>query len=548
VKRSLLGRAAGPLLACLLLTGCGDGGAGPESRTLRFAYRTDFKSMDSAECFDASATQLMRLLHQGLLDCDDTMTLVPWLAAAMPEVSADKTTYTFRIRRGVRFANGRELVAEDFAYALERLFEPATRSPGRSFLRNLRGSEAFGRARAEDARRQGVGPGKRAAEPTRLEGARALDRYTLRLELDKPDLAFLWLLALPYTYPVPREEVERYGEEFYRHPCGTGPFVLKEWQRDLRLRFERNPFYAGPARPGFDAVEILIGYDEMTQTMMFERGELDLLNVPLADLVRLTRDPRRRPQVRSLLLQETEFLCMNCEMEPFTDRRVRQAVCHAINRERVVQFTAGAGVPANGLVPPGVFGYDPRRKGYDYDPERARRLLAEAGYPNGFKVDLWYPSDVPLWAQICQVVHQDLKQVGIEATPKEVAYTVFNDATARRGAVAFSMFGWTEDYPDASDFLGTMCDGTRITDEGCTNSAFYDNDTVNGLLHDAAVATDEARRAALYRRAEDLVLEDAPLCVLVHPKEHRMCQPWVKGCTLHPMWFIRYENLSPERP
>jgi ABC-type transport system substrate-binding protein len=346
---------------------------------------------------------------------------------------------------------------------------------------------------------------------------------------------------------VPREEVARHGPEFYRNPCGVGPFILAEWRRDLLLRFERNPHYSGPARPGFDAIEILIGYDEMTQTMKFERGELDLLNIPQPDLVRITRDPRWAPQVRSLLLQETDFLCMNCEMKPFTDRRVRQAVCHAVNRERVVQLTGGAGVVANGLVPPGVFGHDPGRRGYAHDPGRARELLKQAGYPEGFKAELWYPTDVPRWPQICLVVQQDLRRVGIDVTLNQVGYSVFNEATARRNTVAFSMWGWTEDYPDAKDFLGTMCDGTVIKDEDCTNASFYNNDEVNRLLADAAVATDEAARADLYKRAEDQVMEDAPLCVLTHPKECRMCQPWVGGCTLHPMWFIRYENLSLER-
>ena len=106
------------------------------------------------------------------------------------------------------------------------------------------------------------------------------------------------------------------------------------------------------------------------------------------------------------------------------------------------------------------------------------------------------------------------------------------------------MYGWTEDYPDARDFLGTMCDGTIITDEACTNASFYNNDEVNRLLAEAAVATDEAARADLFRRAEDRVMEDAPMCVLVHPVEYRMCQPRVRGCTLHPVWFVRYENLS----
>ncbi len=542
-RRTFLAALAAP--AAALLPGCGPAGA-DGTRTLRVAYETDFKSMDPAQCYDAATLQVMRILYGGLLDCDDDMKLVPWLAEAMPEASADRLVYTFTLRPGILFTNGRELEAEDFVYAIERIFEPATKSTGTGFLRNLRGAGPFGEARQKDAEQQGPGRRERVAEPTRLEGVRALDRRTLRIELEKPDLAFLWLLTLPYTYPVPREEVERHGEEFYRNPCGMGPFLLEEWRRDLRLSFRRNPLYRGAARPGLDRIEMLIGYDKMTQTMMFERGQLDLLNIPLSDLVRFTHDPRWSRQVRALLLQETDFLCMNCEMEPFTDRRVRQAVCHAVNRERLVQFLSGAGVPARSLVPPGVFGHDPSRKGYDYDPERARQLLKEAGYPDGFAVELWYPTDLPLWAQTCQVVQQDLKAVGIRVTLKLVAYSVFFEATSRRRQVAFSMNGWTEDYPDASDFLGTLCDGSKITDEECTNASFYNNDEVNDLLHRAAVATDETARADLYRRAEDLILDDAPLCVLIHSKEHRMCQPRVEGFSLHPMWFIRYENLSLE--
>jgi ABC-type oligopeptide transport system substrate-binding subunit len=187
-RRSFLA-GLGALPAAALLSGCGrEHAAGP--RTLRFAYRTDWKSMDPAQCFDASTLQAIRLLYQGLYDCDDQLNFVPWLAAQMPEVSADKTAYTVPLRPGIRFANGREMEAEDFVYSIGRVFEPATQSPGATILRNV----------------------------ARLH---APDRHTLRIELEKPDLAFLWLLTLPYTYAVPREEVERHGKEWYRNPCGT---------------------------------------------------------------------------------------------------------------------------------------------------------------------------------------------------------------------------------------------------------------------------------------------------------------------------------------
>jgi oligopeptide transport system substrate-binding protein len=516
-----------------LLSGCGP--AGPGARTLRLAFRTDFKTMDPAISYDAETLPIMRLLYQGLLDADDDVKLVPWLAEEMPAVSADKLAYTFRVRRGIRFANGREMGAADFVYAIQRTLDPATKSPWPSFLKNVRGARDF-----EEAR-------KRGDAEARVVGLSAPDRFTLRIELEKPDLAFLWVLTLPFTYAVPHEEVERHGDEFYRNPCGTGPMVLAEWRRGLRLRLGRNPHYDRPDPPGYDAFEVLIGYDEMTQAMMFERGDLDILpSLSRPDYVRFLRDPRLRPCVRSLQIQETEFLIMNTEMEPFTDKRVRQAVCFAVDRERVVKMLNNRGVPATGLTPPGVPGYDPSRRGYAHDPERARRLLAEAGRGGGFKVPLWYIADTDRWGRIAEVVKQDLAEVGIEAELKPAAFNVCIDAIARRREVPLSVLGWTEDYPDPSDFLNALCDGTRIVDNGCNNMAFYDDAGVNDLLGRAAVETDEERRVTLYRQAEDVVMDDAPYCVLLYNIESRAAQPRVKGFRLHPMWFISYEKLSLE--
>jgi peptide/nickel transport system substrate-binding protein len=530
-----------------LLSGCGRG-ALPGPGTLRLAFPTDYKSLDPTQLSDTNTLQVLRLMYQSLLDCDDDMNLVPWLAARLPEVSADKRVYTFEVKRGVRFANGRELTADDFVYAVERAFDPITRSTGTGFLRNLRGAEAFQKAREEDAAREGPDRGKRLTEPTRLEGVRVLgDPYTLQFELDHPDLAFPWVTTLPFTYPIPHEEVERHGADFYRHPCGTGPFVLQEWQRGLRLRFAHNPHFGGPRPAGLGAVEILIGYDWLTQTMMFERGELDLLNVPPADFVRLTNDPRWGPQFRTGLMPSTDFLVMNCELKPFDDVRVRRAVCHAVNRERTMRVVHDMYLPANSFLPPGVFGHDPDRPGYAYDPDRARRLLAEAGYPDGFSVELWYPTDAAVWVTMVLAIQQDLKKVNIDVRLKEMAIEVFYAAVGRRRNVPFSICGWTADYPDAGDFLGNLCEGgKKLTDDQCNNMAFYDDPDVTRWIQDAAVAADAKERLALYRKTEDRIMRDVPYCVLCHEKANYMCQPRVKNCTMHPIWWIRYENLSLE--
>jgi peptide/nickel transport system substrate-binding protein/oligopeptide transport system substrate-binding protein len=238
---------------------------------------------------------------------------------------------------------------------------------------------------------------------------------------------------------------------------------------------------------------------------------------------------------------------MNCEMEPFTDVRVRRAVCHAVNRDRIIQVLNGRGVPARGLIPPGVPNHDPRRPGYPYDPALARRLLAEAGQSNRLSLELWLIADGDRWTKIGEVVQQDLKEVSIDVTLKPVGFSVHLDATARRGSVPFSLSGYVEDYPDPGDFLGALCDGEKIVEDGCLNVAFYNNERVNDLIHKATVETNESRRLELYRQAEDIVLEEAAYGVLHYPIDHRICQPWVKDFVLHPMWLIRYDKLSVER-
>src|SRR5262249_37230225 len=150
--------------------------------------------------------------------------------------------------------------AADFVYSWERLLDPKTKSPATAYLNGIRGAEAFMKGEAEH-----------------VAGLSAPDRYTFRSELREPNAAFVGSLALLSTAAVPREEVERWGEDFFRHPVGTGPFVLAEWQRDLHLRLERNPNYSLPDLPALDAVEVTLGTDDLTRQMMFERGELDLL-------------------------------------------------------------------------------------------------------------------------------------------------------------------------------------------------------------------------------------------------------------------------------
>ena len=500
----------------------------------------------------------LRLLYECLLDYGEGTDLVPWLAEEVPAPPADGKTWTFHIKKNVHFTSGRELEASDFVYSLERVLDPKTKSPGDGYYRNIRGAEEFQKARSQEAeeakadadKRVRREKGERWLAPTGVAGLQAVGRYTLTIELDKPDPAFLYLMTMPFSAPVARESVEKYDKEFFRNPDGTGPYVLSEWRRGARICFTRKPEHHMHREKSIAALDVLIGPDDLTMQMMFERGQLDLnFTISPPDFIRVCNDPHWKKCVGSISLNETDYLAMNCEIAPFNNPLVRRALNHAVNKERILKLMNFRGTIARGVLPPNIPGYNPNLKGYDYDPAKAKQLLAEAGYPNGFRMPLWVIADTDYRVKIGQSVQQDLKEVGIEVDLKPVAYAVFDEATGKRKEVAASIFGWSQDYPDASDFLDVLFNSERISDEHCNNLAFYADPKLDELLKAAAAETrDPARRLRIYREAEEKVVRDAPWVFLYHPIDYRLVQPWVKGFKMHSVWLVRFEKLWMERP
>lgn len=502
----------------------------PEENVLRIAVPSDPRSLDPAIAYDVVTWPLVRALFHGLVDYDDDLNLVPWHARSWT-ISGDGRTITFKLRPDIRFSNGRPLTSGDFAWSLERILDPATRSPGQGFYRNIAGAKAFQDGLAD-----------------RVAGLRTPDPETLVIELVHPDLPFLYCMAMPFAYAVPREEVERRGETFGRHPVGAGPFVLADWQRGTRMRLEKSPSYYRADEIRLEAIELMVGGDETLHMMMFERGELDIASVtstgiPDADFIRVMKDPVLRDRVAHQPLNAIQYLSMNTEMPPFDRVNVRRAVNHAIDRQRIVRLISDRGILARGVLPPGMPGFNEELEGYDHDPEKARRLLAEAGYPDGFTTELMITAQSGIDTKIGQAVQQDLEEVGITVEIRPVTGPTRIEATGRRGTVPFSTFGWYQDYPDPSNFLDVLLNGDRITEVNSTNVAFYDNESVNTLLNEASTSTDQDHRLTLYREAERLVVEDAPWVFLYYPQMYLLRQPWLKGLKLNPVWPIRYELM-----
>jgi ABC-type transport system substrate-binding protein len=288
--------------------------------------------------------------------------------------------------------------------------------------------------------------------------------------------------------------------------------------------------------------------------MMFERGEQDLLDrIPSAAYVRLRHDPRWKPNFEALVFNGVYYLDMNCEMEPFTGpdgKKVRQAINYAVNKARIVQLGNGRYEAAKGVVPPNMPHYHSLVKGYTYDPKKAKELLAEAGYSNErpVELELWLSSEGDQYSRMSQMIQQDLAAVGVEAKLNPVNYSVFNPAVSKRHGVAFSIYGWFQDYPDPSDFLDVLFSSKSISDVESNNLTFYSSPEADKLMEEADEETNPGKRMDLYAQAEMVIVDDAPIVPLVYPVENWLHQSWVKGFALHPVWLVRYEKLSISPP
>ena len=491
--------------------------------TLHLAFQNELHSLDPAIAYDGFDIPLVRLMFRGLLDYDDATGLVNSQAKDW-NISADGRTYTFHLLPGTRFANGREVEAEDYVFSLERVLSPQTSSPGQTFYLPILGAEEF-----------------TAGKTNHVRGLRAPDKGTLVIELKEPLYTFRYVLAMTFADAVPREVVQQYGNDFKDHLQGSGPYRLAGRRYGISWRLERNPHYQGA--DGFvDAVDIMIGGNDATLMMMLERGEIDQVAYASdAQGVQFRLDPRLRSWLVRVDTAQTDYVFMNTEIKPFDDARVRQAVNYAIDRKRVIKLGGGFRTLTCGIVPPSMPWNNPDLPNYDYNPEKARTLLREAGYPHGFKTEIW-PADAN-FVLMAESVQQDLHQVGIEAEFKQATVAAFTDKAQTRHQMPMGVWGWFQDYPDASDFLDVLFNGARITETGCNNTSFYNNPQVNQLLDAAGKSLDHEERTRLFHQAETLIMRDAPFAPLDNSQTLALYNPRVHGAAPHPVWMWRYEKM-----
>lgn len=504
VRAHGLRRGIAALALCALAVSSCERPSGAE--VLRLAFQTEPSTFDPAFCVDVSSGTVVSLVHATLVSFDADARIVPGLARAW-EVADSGLEYRFHLGAD-RFSNGRRVTAGDVVYSFRRLLDPATGSPRWWLLRAAKGARAF-----------------RAGAPWSEETARAVDDSTVVIRLETPVPHFLGLLAMPSAGIVCREEVERLGPLYGRAPCGSGPWRLVSWREGDEILFAPNPGWAGPA-PGVASISFRIIPEQMTQIAEFEVGSLDIIEVPRAELEHWRAagaTPLSREELRVV------YIGLNTRRPPLDDARVRRALNHAVDVEKIIaQVVFGAGRRARGAVPPGLRRWEEHPERYPYDPAAARRLLAEAGYENGFAIEVWQREN-PEAGRILEAVQGYLSRVGVEARLVTREWSAFKEAIDRGVPDAFYL-DWIADYPDAENFLTPLFHSANVGGGG--NRAGYRNARVDSLLEAAAMLMDEERRRACESAAEEIVYGDAPWIFLWFPERYEMVSPRVSGYEL----------------
>jgi ABC-type transport system substrate-binding protein len=466
------------------------------------------RDIDPAFFTDTYSAILIHQMFDGLVQFDQNLNVIPAIASDW-KVSPDGLTYTFTIREDVKFHNGRQVTADDFVYSFTRVLDPKQRSGALSFFEGMKGAADYRSGRSKE-----------------VAGLKAIDPYTLVITLDEPFAPFLPVLAMVYSKVIPKEEVERWGEDFGHHPVGTGPFLLESWENG-RILLGANPEYH-EGRPYLDQIvyNIYTGAQNEKIFSDFLAGEVEEAAVFGANRERMSQSTEyqffRKPTL-SLL-----FYGINCTRPPLMDTRVRQALNYAINKGKIVhEYVKDQFVSATTILPPGMPGYTPENAAYAYDPAKAKTLLRQAGYgPSQKKLSLTIlsASKSKLAQQELTLVAANLAAVGVELKFQyETDWPTF-EATLSSGNFQLYRYSWIADIPDPDNFLKVL-----FGSDSRYNFMRYSNPEVDRILAQALAETDMLKRVNLYRTAERITLRDAPMIPWLYLTFESVFQPYVKG-------------------
>jgi oligopeptide transport system substrate-binding protein len=476
------------------------------------------QTFDPALVQDVQTFGYLLQIYSGLVRLDDKLQVQPDIATSW-EVSADGRTYTFQLRQDARFQDGKQVTAEDFKYGIERALDPATRSPVADvYLGDIVGAKE---------RLAGTSPN--------VTGVVVKSPYVLDITIDSPKTYFLAKLTYPTAFAVDRQTVGS-GPNWTAHPNGSGPFMLKSYTPEQSLVLARNPQYYG-VKPTLAELD----YD-LTQSnpmSLYDANKVDVADLSVGDIPRATDlEGPYHTSVRKTPLLSLWYVGFDVKAKPFDDPHVRRAFAYATDKKHLADILyRETRVPATGILPPGLLGYDAAFAGLPFDPQKAQEELAQSSYgspANLPPIHLALPGDPDSVGEaFAQMYRQNL---GVNIEVNVVEGDVFSDL--RDHSEQMFYLGWVADYPDPQDFVDILFGGSSAG-----NYTEYANPEVDAVLHQASNDTDPNHRATLYQTAQRQIVTDAPAIPLFYETDYNLVRPTVIGLTITPMGIISFQGV-----
>ncbi|MDC7993766.1 ABC transporter substrate-binding protein [Altibacter sp. HG106] len=511
-------------------------GSEKDHHVFRYNEHSNIPTLDPAFARNPQTIWPTNQLYNGLVQLDDSLNIQPDIAKRW-EINDSTQTYTFYLRDDVYYHNSevfapdttRKVVAADFVYSFDRLTDPKVASPGSWVMSNVASYEA-----PNDS--------------------------IFVIQLKQPFPAFLGLLSMRYCSVIPKEAVETYGSEFRSNPVGTGPFQFKLWEENIKLVFRKNPNYFetdadGNSLPYLEAVAITFLPDKQSEFLQFAQGNIDFVssldNSYKDEIITTTGklQPKYEDAVELITAPylNTEYLgfFLGGDTPEIQSKALRQAINYGFDREKMITYLRnGMGIPAiHGVIPQGLPGFD-RIEGYEYNPEKARQLIAQYTSETGDTAPEIVIGTNSQYLDICEYVQRELEKLGIN-----VSIDVVPPSTLRQmkstGELDVFRASWIADYPDAENYLSLFY-SENFTPNG-PNYTHYKNETFDSLYVAARSISSLERRKVLYREMDSIVIADAPIVPLFYDKAIRFVRKEVSGLGINPQNFLvlKYVKKTP---
>lgn len=554
------------LAAFMLMASCTKEVVKETEKVLKVRVPAQIKGLDPAMSNDLYSANEVGRVYEGLLQfhyLKRPYVLIPNLAKDMPEVSKDGLTYTFKIKSGVIFhddecfpnGKGREMTAHDVAYSLKRVADPKVQSLGWWLF--------DGRIKGLNEWRESQQKNSTVDYSAAIDGLKVIDNSTLAITLAKPFPQFLYALAMPFAYVVAKEAVEKYGLEFMNHPVGTGPFTTKKYIQGSKILYTKNANYhqelypsegeasdkinglldaSGKKLPFLDKIEVNVVIENQPAWMGFKRGEFDTAGIPREYFTQVIQAGALAPDYKNLGIKEEKvvgldvtYYTFNMEDPLFKNNlKLRQAMASAYDGKKYNElFYNGISVQAQSLLPPDLAGFDPEYKNpnLQYNVELAKKLLKEAGYPEGKGLP---PIEMYVTAssetrQMAEAFRDMMAVIGVVIKINTVPWTELQQKVTKRQAPMFAM-AWGADYPDAENFFQILYGPNKAPGANGTN---YDDAKFNQLLVKASALQDSPERTKLYQELYRYVGDQMPMIFGFHRVNFSLAHGWMKNVKTH---------------